>query len=186
MTVFRRQHWQHEQGDILIRYISPYPILSIHPSRTTLIRAAFKWLMTHSHTHNHIHTNTLKPGIHCLITEANLVKTITQLIESSLVDECIKHTRTQTHTQARTYTQGCREEESLQGRLSYLLSHFSYHLGFVNSQWGGNAISGAAHSSLRSAKKERERKRHTPFPQSITHDKVATLRGDVERKAHIL
>lgn len=101
---------------------------------------------------------------HSLITGANLVKTITQLIESCLADECIKHRHTHT------------EEESLQRRLRYLRSHFSYHLGFVNSQWGGNAISGAAHSSLRlmeNRERGREREKmaypHSPIP---THDKV--------------
>lgn len=129
-----------------------------------------------------MHTNTFRLRTHCLITGANLVKTITELIESSLVDECIKHAHTNTHPHT--------EDESLQGH-GYLLSHFSYHLGFVNSQWGGNAISGAAHSSLRLVKEkkkpqERERERKPTFLQSIIHDKVAAPRGDVEREAYIL
>ncbi len=75
----------------------------------------------------------------------------------------VSNTHTHTHTHINTHPHT--EEESLQGRLSYLLSHFSYHLGFVNSQWGGNAISGAAHSSLTSVeKKKEERKRHTLIP----------------------
>lgn len=96
----------------------------------------------------------------------------------------VSNTHIHTHINTHPHT----EEESLQGRLSYLLSHFSYHLGFVNSQWGGNAISGAAHSSLTSVqKKKKKRENGTPsFLQSITHDKVATPRGDVERKAYIV
>ena len=80
----------------------------------------------------------------------------------------------QTHTDTNTHPR--MEEESLQGRLSYLLSHFSYHLGFVNSQWGGNAISGAAHSSLRSLKKKKNRKTHQPFmTERLPHE--VTPRG---------
>ena len=50
-----------------------------------------------------MHTNTLGLGTHRLITGANLVKTITQLIESSLEDECIKHMHTHTHTHTHTH-----------------------------------------------------------------------------------
>lgn len=74
-------------------------------------------------------------------------------------------------------------EESLKGRLSYLLTHFSYHLGFVNSQWGGNAISGAAHSSLRSERKKKKKEGTPPLLLlwSIIHGKATTSQGDVER-----
>lgn len=136
---------------------------------TTFIRVTFKLLKKHAH----IQANTLRIRTHFLITGANLVKTITQLIESSLVDECIKHMHT-LHM----------DEESLQGRLSYLLSHFSYQLGFVSSHWGGNAIFGAAHSGLQiSAKKKKNRQNManlSPSNQSLlrrwlTHE--VTFRG---------
>lgn len=58
-----------------------------------MITAALKLL---KNTLPHIHTNTLGLVTHGLITGANLVKTITQLIESCLADECIKHTHTPT------------------------------------------------------------------------------------------
>lgn len=138
--------------------MSSYSSLIGLSSSATLITAAFKLL---KNTHPHMHTNTFRLRTHCLITGANLVKTITELIESSLVDECIKHAHTNTHPHT--------EDESLQGH-GYLLSHFSYHLGFVNSQWGGNAISGAAHSSLRLVKEKkkraRERERESANPHS--------------------
>jgi len=77
---------------------------SAHPSDCR------KGTHTHTHTHTkqthaHTHTNTPGSGTHRLITGANLVKTITQLIESSLVDECMKHTHT--HREKHTHTHAC-------------------------------------------------------------------------------
>lgn len=87
----------------------------------------------------------------------------------------------QTHTQTLLIT----EEESLQGHISYLLSHFSYHLGFVNSHWGGNAISGATSSSLRSLRgRKKKQKTDTLFTQAIIHEEMVTLQGGDGRKAH--
>lgn len=169
MTLFSRQHWQHHWKKYW--YVTYRLTQSSYTNQALLqcnLDCSKQLLKTHTQTHTDIQTYTLGLGTHFLITGANLGKTITKLIESSLVEECIKRTHTQTHPHT--------EEESLQGHLSYLLSHFSYHLGFVNSQWGGNAISGVAHSRIRSAKKKKKRSAYPLFMINCLPHEV-TARG---------
>lgn len=85
------------------------------------------------------HTLTLLLRTHFLITGADLLKTITQLIKNSLVDECIKHTSAQTQPHSR-------RGGELTGTSPLFTKSFVLSLSCVNSQWGVHAISGAAHS----------------------------------------
>ena len=61
----------------------------------TLVAATLK--NTHTHKHTVIYTWAWDTLFYQLLIWR---KKITQLIESSLVDECFKHTQTQTHTPA--------------------------------------------------------------------------------------
>lgn len=111
-AAFSRQHGQRRRWmvglDLPICYILSCMRLIRLSSSSTLITAAFELLREYTHTNTlprthtttYTHTHALKASglvTHSLITGANLVKTITQLIESCLADECIQHTHTSAH-----------------------------------------------------------------------------------------